>query len=139
MGAVGGTVLRRPRGEVFDAFVARDVAETKAEIAGLQAEYNHATGEAKTRLQTKLDATQARLAQAQARAQASVEAAHQEAEAKLAALKEQHAKARAERKDQIEKRKAEVEANRQARTAKLERAKELDREAGELVREALVK
>jgi uncharacterized membrane protein len=122
MEAAGGTVLRRARADVVDAEIERDVAAIDADIAAMQAEYTQATGEAKTKLQAKIDAARAEHQRIQDRGRASAEAAQRHAEAKLAALKEQAAAAHAERKQQIAKREAEVRAEYENRAARLNRA-----------------
>src|SRR5581483_4035881 len=129
MQAVGGTVLRRARGEVVDAQIAREDAALDAEIAALETEYERATGEAKAKLRTKIDAARARLQKTRDDARTRLEAAQVEAEAKIAALKAQAASAQTERKQQLDKRAAEVQAEYRERRVELDRARELDREA----------
>src|SRR5581483_11918090 len=129
MQAVGGTVLRRARGEVVDAQIAREDAALDAEIAALETEYERATGEAKAKLRTKIDAARARLQKTRDDARTRLEAAQVEAEAKIAALKAQAASAQTERKQQLDKRAAEVQAEYRERRVKLDRARELAREA----------
>ncbi len=48
MEALGGVVLRRPRVDFEDELIERDIDATKADFAQLKAEYNQATGDAKT-------------------------------------------------------------------------------------------
>jgi uncharacterized membrane protein len=129
MEAVGGTVFRRTRGEFVDAQVARDVAALEADLDALDAEMTQATGEAKAKLQARIDATRAKLHQAQQRARAKAEAVQLEREAKMAALKAQASGATAERRAQIEKRSEEIQAEYEERTAKLEQAGRLTKEA----------
>jgi uncharacterized membrane protein len=129
MEALGGTVFRRARGEVVDANIERDAVAIKAELDAEQAEYERASGEAKAKLQAKINATKAELRAVQARAQASVEAAQREADAKANSLREQAAKAHSGQKQEIEKRTAEVQADYEKRTAKLKKAWDLTKEA----------
>jgi uncharacterized membrane protein len=137
MEAVGGTVLRRTRGEVVDAQIARDVAAIEADIDAMEAEAKQVSGETKAKLQAKIDAAKGQLQQTQERARASVEAAQREGAAKIAALREQATSAQAGQKQHLEKRQAEVEVDYQERTAKLKVAGELRKEAGKLTQEAL--
>jgi uncharacterized membrane protein len=137
MEAAGGTVIRRTRGEVVDAFVERDIAAMEADIAAMEAEYQQASGEARAKLQAKLDAARAKLNETREDAQARAEATQREAEAKLATLRAQADSASAERKQQLDQRAAEVQADYNERTAKLHEAQELRKEAGQLTREAL--
>jgi uncharacterized membrane protein len=129
MEAAGGVVFRRARGEVVDAMVERDVKAMQAELIELQAEYDQATGEAKAKLQARMDATKAELKAAQERVNAWTEKMDKDVEAKLNALEEQQAKANAERQEQIQKRIAAVKADHKARSGKLSEAWELAREA----------
>jgi uncharacterized membrane protein len=129
MEALGGVVFRRMRGEVVDAQIERDVAALEAEIAELEAERDQATGEARAKLQAKVDAAKARLQAKQDEIQARIEASKQEAEAKIKSLQEQAANARGERKARLEKRSTEVKAEYEARRSKLEQAQKLIKEA----------
>jgi uncharacterized membrane protein len=137
MEAAGGTVLRRGWGDVVDAQIARDIAAIEADIDAMEVEAQQTSGEAKAKLQAKIDAARAQLQQTQDHARARIEAAQREAAAKSAALKEQAANARAERKEQLDKRRAEMEADYQERTAKLKETGELRKEARKLTMEAL--
>ncbi len=136
METLGGSVLRRARGEVVDAMIARDKAGAEAELAALQAEYQQANAERKAKLQARIDAGNANLRKIQERTTEWHEARQREAEAKMASLKEQEARASAERKQQIAKRQAEIEASNAERKAKLGKARELISHAGELTKEA---
>jgi uncharacterized membrane protein len=129
MEAVGGTVLRRAWGEVVDAQISRDVAAMEAEIDALEAEREQASGEARAKLQAKIDAARSQLQQTRDSARARVEVAQREGEAKVAALQQQAASARAEQQEQLGKRKAAVEADYRKRTSKLNEALKLTREA----------
>lgn len=137
MEGIGGTVLRRSRGDVVDAQIAWDIAALGADVAAMEAEARQAGGEAEARLRSRIVATRAELQRIRVRATASVEAAQREAEAKLTALKEQAAGAHAERKQQLAARQAEVRAEYEERKTRLHQAGELGRQASELTREAL--
>jgi uncharacterized membrane protein len=129
MQAVGGVVFRRTRGEIVDAQIERDVTALKAEIAELETERQQATGEAKAKLQAKIDAAEARLQAMRDGIQAKIEASQQETEAKITALQAQAAKAQGERKAKVEARIAELKANQQQRSLLLHQAWDLTKEA----------
>lgn len=117
MGALGGEVLRRARTEVVDAQVASEQAAMQEEIAELKAEAAKATGEAKSRLQKRVDAANARLQGLQSRAKTAYDADKQQMEAKLHVLQDRTARA-----------KGEAKAGFQQRTEKLRKAWERTKE-----------
>ena len=127
--AAGGVVYRRERADVIDDQLARDAAALNADLDELDAEFDRAGEEARAGLQARIDATRAKLQAIHNRARAEAEASRREADAKVAALQAQAATAQAERKQQIEERLAEVRAQYRERTAKLDRARQLTREA----------
>jgi uncharacterized membrane protein len=122
MEAIGGKVFRRTRGEVAYAQIERDVTAMEADITAMETEAQKASGEAKTKLQARIDAAKAQLQQARDRAKGRVEATQREAEAKIAALKEQADRTRAEHKAQVDKRAQAVKADYEERRAKLDQA-----------------
>ena len=129
MEALGGIVFRRMRGEIVDAQIERDVDALNVELAELEAEYDQASGEAKARLQAKIDATKAKLQAMLDGIQANIEASKQKTEAKTKSLQEQAAKVHGERKARLEKRSTEIKTEYEARRAKLEQAQKLIKEA----------
>ena len=129
MEALGGFVIRRTRGDVVDAQVERDVAALKADLAGLEAEYDQATGEAKANLQKKIDAAKTKLQANQKAIEAKIEASQKETEAKIKSLQEQAAKETGERKAKREARIAELKADQKRRSGLLKQAWELTKEA----------
>jgi uncharacterized membrane protein len=129
MEALGGVVFRRMRGEVLDAQIERDVAALTAEIAELDAERDQATGEARAKLQAKVDAARGRLQAAQDAIQARIEASQKETEAKIKSLQEQAAKESGERKAKREARIAELKAEQKRRSDLLKQAWELTKQA----------
>ena len=129
MEALGGVAFRRMRGEFVDAQIDRDIAALKAELAELEAERNQATGDAKAKIQVKIDATRAKLQAMQNGIQARIDSGKQETEAKIKSLQEQAAKARGERKAKLESRSAEAKAEYEVRRSKLEQAYKLIQEA----------
>ena len=82
-----------------------DIQEAiKAEIAGLQAELNQATGEAKAKLQVKVIEAKAKLQAMQNTVQAGIEVSERETEVKIKSLREQAARAQGEQKARLESR-----------------------------------
>jgi hypothetical protein len=53
--------LRRARGEFIDAQIERELADDRAELARLKAEYAGAVSDAKAKLKAKLDAAEKRV------------------------------------------------------------------------------
>jgi uncharacterized membrane protein len=131
MEALGGIVLRRMRGEIVDAQIERDVTSLKTELAELEAERKQASGsgEAKAKLQAKIDATRSKLQAMQDGIQARIETSKQEMEAKTKSLQEQAAKARGEWKAKLEKRSDELKADQKRRSDLLKQAWELTKDA----------
>jgi uncharacterized membrane protein len=131
MEALGGVVFRRTRKDILDVQIENDITTLKAEIDELEMELNQANGEAKTKLQTKIDAARAKLQATRDGVQARLESSQQETEAKIQSLQGQAIKARGERKAKLEKRIAELQAEQKRRS-------ELLKQAGGLIKEALV-
>jgi hypothetical protein len=129
MEALGGVVFRRTNMEVVDEQTERDVAALKAELAELEAERDRATGEARAKLQAKVDAARGRLQAAQDAIQARIEASQKETEAKIKSLQEQATKESGERKAKREARIAELKAEQKRRSDLLKQAWELTKEA----------
>jgi uncharacterized membrane protein len=129
MDALGGIVLRRAREEFVDAQIEADIAADKAELAELKAEHKRAVGEAKAKLQVKIDAVQNRLKTRRDQLKERTAAVKREGEAKIKSLQEQAAKAKGERKAKLEKRIAEARARHEARVEKLSQAWQLVKEA----------
>jgi uncharacterized membrane protein len=111
MEALGGKVLRRARSEVVDAQISSEQAAVSEELAELKAEAAKATGDAKSRLQKRVDGTNTRLQGLQSRAKGAFDADKQQMEAKLRVLQERTSKA-----------KGETKAGFQQRTEKLRKA-----------------
>jgi uncharacterized membrane protein len=122
MQGLGGVVFRRMRGDILDAWIERDVAALDAELAELEAESEKASGEAKARLQAKIDTARAKLQAMQEGVKARHKASREEAEAKLSSLREQAARAHGERKAKLEKRMAELQAEDERRGKLLDQA-----------------
>ncbi len=129
MEAAGGVIFRRGLGEVQDALIERDTNALKAEITNLRAEYARATGEAKVKLQAKLDAAKAKLQATHDRAKAALEASRKKMDAKIKSLQGQVANAKSDAKARLEARIAEVRSEYDRRTDKLKQAWELTKQA----------
>jgi trehalose/maltose hydrolase-like predicted phosphorylase len=127
--ALGGAVVRRTRDEFVDAQFERDIAADKAELAALKAEHAKAIGEAKARLQAKIDATQKRLQHRRDQLKDWLAASKREDEARIKSIEEQAAKAKGEMKAKLEARGAKARADHKARAEKLSKAWELVKEA----------
>jgi uncharacterized membrane protein len=104
MEALGGEVYRRARGEVVDAQLSAEQAALKEEIADLKAEASKATGEAKAKVQKRVDAANARLQGLQSRAKTALQSEKQQLDAKIRLMKDRTAKAKGEAKAGFQKR-----------------------------------
>jgi uncharacterized membrane protein len=96
MEALGGEVFRRARTEVVDAQLAAEQAGLEEEIAELKTESAKATGDAKARLQKRIDSANARLQGLRARGKAALEGQKQQIDAKLRVLQDRTARAKGE-------------------------------------------
>jgi uncharacterized membrane protein len=131
MEALGGVVFRRTRRDVLDEQIEKDNAALKADLAELQAEYDQASAEAKSKLQAKIDTTKAKLQAMQDAMQARLEASQQETEAKIQSLQEKAAKAHGERKAKMEQRIAELKAEQKRRSEQLkQKGEEIKKKMG---------
>jgi uncharacterized membrane protein len=129
MEALGGVVFRRTSMEVVDEQIERDIVALDAELAELEAERDRATGEARAKLQAKVDAAKGRLQAAQDAIQARMQASQQETEAKITSLQAQAARESGERKAKREARIAELKADQQRRRDLLQQAWDLTQQA----------
>jgi uncharacterized membrane protein len=125
MEMLGGVVFRRPRAELLDTQLEREVMLLHAEALHLQDELSHVVGAAKTKLQLKEEEARSRLEQARDRAQRRIDAIMLEAEAKVRSLQEQAAGAAEYAKANIERRIADIQADYQMRSHRLGRAWQL--------------
>ena len=127
--SLGGHVFRRTRSELAEAQYDHDIAAFKAEVKELQAEASHATGAAKTKVQTKLATAKKSLDDAVHRAKQRVDTLEHEADAKAASLNLQMSQATDDAKDKLGDRMKRVKSAYHARGAKLSKAWELTKEA----------
>jgi hypothetical protein len=104
MEALGGTVFRRARTEVVDTQLAAEQTALKEEIGQLKAEASKATGEAKAKVQKRVDAANARLHGLQSRSKSAFDGEKQQMDAKLGVLKDRTAKAKGDAKAAFQQR-----------------------------------
>jgi uncharacterized membrane protein len=127
---LGAVVFRRLRSEVIEDQMARESAAFATEMEQLREELAQATAETKAAVQREIAAAKAKLEAAQTQARAKADQSKHEMEAKIAALREQIDQTSDRQKAKIDKRIAAVRAEYGARSAKLE-------QAGKLIKEAL--
>jgi uncharacterized membrane protein len=96
MEALGGEVFRRARTEVVDAQLAAEQAGLEEEIAELKTETAKAAGDAKARLQKRIDSANARLQGLRTRGKAALEGQKQQIDAKVRVLQDRTARAKGE-------------------------------------------
>jgi uncharacterized membrane protein len=132
MDDLGGMVFRRARGDVIDEQKQQELAADKAALADLKAERDRAVGEAKAKLQAKVDAAQKKLQQWSDALRERHAAIKREGEAKIKALEEQAAKAKGEAKAKLQARVAEARAHHKANAEKLSEAWQHVKEAAAL-------
>ena len=119
MEALGGVILRRTRREFMDDQMEKDVTALKNDLALLEEERDQAHGEARAKLQAKVDATKVKLQAAQDKMNARIDASQKESEAKIQSLQDQAAKDGDERKAKREARIAELKAAQKRHSDKL--------------------
>jgi uncharacterized membrane protein len=124
MEALGGIVFRHTHKDILDLQVEREITMLKAEIDELEAEYDRASGEAKTKLQEKIDTARAKRQTTMSSIQARLESSQEETKAKIQSLQEKAVKAREERKAQLEKRITELQAEQKRRNEQLKQARQ---------------
>ncbi len=127
---LGAIVFRRLRSEVVEDQLAREAAALRAERQRLREDLAQANAQAKAAMQAQIDAMDKKLEAIRTQAAARAEQARRELEAKVDQMREQLKLANDREKAKIEKRIAEVKADYAVRSAKLE-------QAGKLVRDAL--
>ena len=104
MDALGGEVFRRARTAVVDDQLSAEQDALNEEITDLKAEASRAHGEAKAKVQKRLDAASARFAGLQSRARTSLENEKQHVDAKLSALQDRTDRATGEAKAGFQRR-----------------------------------
>jgi len=129
IGRLGGLVFRHLRSEVVEDQLARESSAFHAELKELEEEVKQGNAETKAALQKQIAAVREKLEVTQAQAKAKTEQVKKEADAKIEAMREQMKQASERRREKIEKRIAEVQADYAVRSAKLEQAGKLAKEA----------
>jgi uncharacterized membrane protein len=129
LGKLGGVTFRRLRSGVVEDYLARESAALEAELQQLEDELAHADAESRAAVRQKIDAAKKKLKAADAQAKARAEQAEAEQDAKIAAMRAQMKEAGNRQKAAIEKRIAAAKADHAARTAKLDQARKLIKEA----------
>jgi uncharacterized membrane protein len=124
MEALGGVVFRHTRKDILDLQVEREITTLKAEIDELEVKYDMASGEAKTKLEEKIDTARAKLQTTVSNIQARLESSQEETKAKIQSLQEKAVKARNERKAKLEKRIAELKVEQKRRNEQLKQARQ---------------
>lgn len=122
MEALGGVVFRRGRAEFIDAQIERELAAEEAALAQLKAERDQAIGEAKAKLQAKVDAAERSLKARREKFSDRIAEIKREGEAKTRTLQEQASKAKDATKARLEKRIAETRTDHNMRVDKLSTA-----------------
>jgi len=114
----GGVVFRRARADVEDIQMERDLDTLNRDAAEMKAEWSRATGEAKEKLQARIDITRAK-----------IQAMRDAIKAKVKTLQEQIKKVRDDQRTKIEAHISEMKANQKHRSEELQKAWELAAEA----------
>lgn len=138
LGAMGATIFRSLPGEVLDEQLTREAEASRAELEQLQAELREESGESKAKVQAAIETQRRKLEALVVRIDAAIDQQKAEVDAKLTTLRTQWDQARGRQKERIDARITEIKASHEARQAKLQRARELAKQALELTREAVV-
>jgi uncharacterized membrane protein len=126
---LGGHIYRRPRSEVVEDQLVRESAALSAEMEQIKGELRYASAETKTTLQKELEDIKTKMDAAKTSAKAKAENVKNELDAKVVALHDQMKQAGDRQKAKIEKRIDEAKADYAVRSAKLEQARKLIKEA----------
>lgn len=132
MEGLGGKVFRRDRGDFVDDEIQHEIEADKAEFRRLKAEHDNTVGQAKARLEAKVDAAKKKLKARTGAFREKIATIKHEDEAKIASLQDQAAKLKGETKAKLEKQLAEARARQKARDEKLSEALHLVKEAAEI-------
>lgn len=129
MEALGGVVIRTFRTDVEDEQIEKEVAARNAEFEQLKSEYAQATDEAKKKLGASIEKAKGSLADVAKRAREKAESLKEETEAKIATLQQQAKAAASDAPGKFDQRVIALRADCEKRSAKLERAWDLTKEA----------
>jgi uncharacterized membrane protein len=134
---IGATLFRRYPGEVADDQLAREAEAAEAEMRQLDAELDHAEGEASAKIHAEMASQRARLQAIVDRADAAIKQEKTAVEARLATLHAQLESVREEQRKRIETRIYEAKIAHTTRQTKFEEARAHAKAAVELIREAI--
>jgi uncharacterized membrane protein len=126
---LGAVVLRRLRSEVVEDQLAREAAALRAERQLLEEELAQAGAQVDAAMEAQIEAVDRQLAAIEEQAVARADRAKREFDAKVTGMRERMKQASDREKAKIEKRMAEAKADYAVRSAKLEKASKLVREA----------
>jgi uncharacterized membrane protein len=129
MEASAGVVFRRTRAELMQSQYDQDIVALTAEVTELEGEYEHATSEAKIKLQAKVTAAKVKLKETTRRATDKVDELKLEVDAKVKSLEAQIAKAQGDLKTKLEDRMKLLRSGYAQRSDKLKQAWGLTKEA----------
>ncbi len=132
MESLGGTLLRRTRTQIEDAYFEREIEAQQKELASLQAEkeaelkaeQTKKSAERNAKIQAKIDEAKHKVQDKQNEVAARIRSLQEEGEEKVAALQAQMTTANAETKADLDRRLAEVRADYRERTKMLSEALE---------------
>jgi hypothetical protein len=122
-------VPAQARSDTDDEQLVREHDRLRDELAQLEGQFSHATGDAKAALQANIGETKSKMRDAADRAHAQAASLQQQGDAQIKALEQQRAQASADTKANIDARIAEARADHDRRAAKLQQARELTEEA----------
>jgi len=122
-------VLRRPRENVIDHEIERNVAAARAEMAEMKAEQKRASQENKAKLQARIEAVKTRLHGLQEQAKANVDETAEETKARVKRLETKLGAARQDARTRIDTHIADFRARQQRRSEKLRQAWDLAKDA----------
>lgn len=122
MEELGGVVFRSAKSDVEAEQWAKSIADLKADIAQLEAEDARLTGEAKTKIRTKIDDLNNKLKATLAQAKARAEAMKEQADAQLHALQLKVQNANRETKAALDEQIADIRERHEKQQAKLRSA-----------------
>ena len=129
MAAIGGTVLRNWRSNIEDEHAMAEIAARRADYDQLKSEFSSAEERGKDLLRAKVDHAIDELHDSEARAKSRLDALNAEMKAKLAVLEKQMSVAGADAREKIQMQIASLKSGYAVRTAKLQHAWDLTRDA----------
>ncbi len=129
LGQMGAVISRRPRSDIVADQLVRESEAFDRELEQLGAELANANAKTKAAIQKQIDTVRKQREQTRAQAEAKLEQAKREADAKIQTLRDEMKDANDRQKAAIEKRIAEINADHKVRSEKLQKARQLTREA----------